>query len=262
MAMEAAIDMLQKGGVEEFMQISSTALKVIQNVLTYPMEDKYRRIRTTCKYIAKPGAAELLVAVGFERKEEHFVLDRGGLTDSATLLERKAKLFNARRGTGLLLGWDVPACSLQFSSVLGSTGFGDTFTGQMDGRDVVIKTLKPAIGEAARESFNREMKTLMSVNHPGIVELYAVTLTSEPTSLVLEHLPYSMLDRLHSSDLSEGQVLSFVKQVSVGMEYLHSVDTLHCDLAARNISFHLFIFFFFFILRPWKVDSIIIISSD
>ena len=49
MAMEAAIDMLQKGGVEEFMQISSTALKVIQNVLTYPMEDKYRRIRTTCK---------------------------------------------------------------------------------------------------------------------------------------------------------------------------------------------------------------------
>lgn len=45
-----------------------------------------------------------------------------------------------------------------------------------------------------------------------------------------------MLDVLHRNELSDSEVLRHVTQVATGMEYLHSQDILHCDLAARNIS--------------------------
>ena len=121
------------------------------------------------------------------------------------------------------------------------------------------------------------------MNHPNITQLLAVTLTSEPTALILvsplhlslhplrhlttsslpslslflslslslsfslshspsiymqEHVSRRLLDVLHSSEVSETEVVSYAKQVAAAMHYLHhKLDVLHCDLAARNISF-------------------------
>ena len=47
-----------------------------------------------------------------------------------------------------------------------------------------------------------------------------------------------LLDVLHSSEVSETEVVNYAKQVAAAMHYLHhKLDVLHCDLAARNISF-------------------------
>jgi len=54
----------------------------------------------------------------------------------------------------------------------------------------------------------------------------------------------NMLSVLHQRELSKEEVLHYVSQVSEGMNYLHRQSVLHCDLAARNISFfplHIFI---------------------
>lgn len=47
--MEAATALLLQGGEQEFMRITSTAMKIIQNVLCEPGEEKYRRVRAASK---------------------------------------------------------------------------------------------------------------------------------------------------------------------------------------------------------------------
>lgn len=80
---------------------------------------------------------------------------------TATVLERKEELVAARKNaSSCILGWDVPSSSLRFSRVLGVGKYGDVFAGQMDGKEVMVKTLKPDGGEVAREAFDRELDLL------------------------------------------------------------------------------------------------------
>ena len=52
-----------------------------------------------------------------------------------------------------------------------------------------------------------------------------------------EHVSQRLLDVLHSSEVSETEVVNYARQVAAAMHYLHhKLDVLHCDLAARNIS--------------------------
>ena len=77
------------------------------------------------------------------------------------MLERKEELISARKNaSSCILGWDAPSSSLQFSRVLGVGKYGDVFAGQMDGKEVMVKTLKPDGGEVAREAFDRELDLL------------------------------------------------------------------------------------------------------
>lgn len=44
-----------------------------------------------------------------------------------------------------------------------------------------------------------------------------------------------MLNTLHQGEVSDGDVLAYACQVAMAMDYLHSEDLLHCDLAARSV---------------------------
>ena len=55
--------------------------------------------------------------------------------------------------------------------------------------------------------------------------------------IIQELLPHSMLSFLHNGELCDVEVFRYSRQVAMGMEYLHSQGILHCDLAARNISY-------------------------
>ena len=46
-----------------------------------------------------------------------------------------------------------------------------------------------------------------------------------------------MLSLLHHGELCDVEIFRYARQVAMGMEYLHSQNILHCDLAARNISY-------------------------
>ena len=47
--METATALLLDGGEQEFLRITSTAMKIVQNVLCEPAEEKYRRVRAASK---------------------------------------------------------------------------------------------------------------------------------------------------------------------------------------------------------------------
>jgi serine/threonine protein kinase len=138
--------------------------------------------------------------------------------------------------TSSILGWDVPFSTLKFTEALGTCKYGEVFKGMMDETEIVVKTLKPDGGEMSRESFDRELDLLYKLEHPNLVQLQAVTLTSDPTSIILEYIPTSLLDVLNRGELGDEQTTSTALQVARGMAYLHSQGVLHCDLGARNIS--------------------------
>ena len=66
----------------------------------------------------------------------------------------------ARKATGSIIGWDVPASCLKFSGVLGKGRFGDIFIGQMDGKEVVVKVLQSDRGQEGKFAFDRELEIL------------------------------------------------------------------------------------------------------
>ena len=53
-----------------------------------------------------------------------------------------------------------------------------------------------------------------------------------------DYVPSCMLDVLHRGELLDVDVVKYARQVAFAVEYLHSQNVLHCDLAARNISYH------------------------
>lgn len=228
--MEAALCVLKEAGEREFLRSTRTALRIVQNAAGG--EEKYLRVRAASKYACKPGVVALLEALGFKLEGDLYVL-----RDVDDLPSRKAEVIAARRSTGSVLGWDVPSSCLRFSALRGKGRFGDVFSAVMDEQKVSVKTLRPDCSPAGKEAFDRELDVLRKVSHPNVLKLLAVTLTSEPTSLVMEYAGQSLLELLHRGEWGEKEVVGCAKLVASAMLYLHSLNFLHCDLAARNISF-------------------------
>ena len=108
-------------------------------------------------YLPPPGPCLSSISPPGPWQEEHLVLAN---PSRPNLIEMKRALMAARRLAHPVLGWEVPAQALRFSKVLGSSCYGDIFQGRLDGQEVLIKTLKPDCGQAARDAFDRELSVL------------------------------------------------------------------------------------------------------
>jgi len=62
------------------------------------------------------------------------------------------------------------------------------------------------------------------------------TIASSLPPLPQEFVPQCLLGVLHRGELADPEVVSYARQTAAALDYLHSQDVIHCDLAARNIS--------------------------
>ena len=125
-------------------------------------------------------------------------------------------------------------------SPLGAGGMGEVFRARdtrLD-RTVAIKILPPQVSNDPihKQRFEREARTISSLNHPHICVLYDVGHQDGTDYLVMECLEGETLaKRLERGPLPLEQVLKFGRQIADALDKAHRCGVVHRDLKPGNI---------------------------
>src|SRR5271170_5970074 len=128
----------------------------------------------------------------------------------------------------------------EIQSSLGAGGMGEVYRARdtrLD-RTVAIKILPAHLSSdpGARQRFEREARTISSLNHPHICQLYDIGAQDGASFLVMEFLEGETLaERLHKGPLQLEQCLKIAIELSEGLEKAHRSGIIHRDLKPANI---------------------------
>ena len=128
----------------------------------------------------------------------------------------------------------------EIESPLGAGGMGEVYRARDTrlNRVVAIKILPQHLSDnpVAKERFDREARSISSLNHPNICHLYDVGLQDGLSYLVMEYLEGETLgDRLRKGSLPLGQTLRYCRDICDGLEAAHRSGVIHRDLKPGNI---------------------------
>ena len=118
----------------------------------------------------------------------------------------------------------------EITSLLGKGGMGEVYraTDTRLQRDVAIKVS----AEQFSDRFEREARTVASLNHPNIGHLYDVG----PNYLVLELVEGETLaDRIQRGPIPLDEALALARQITDALEAAHDRGIIHRDLKPANI---------------------------
>ena len=125
-------------------------------------------------------------------------------------------------------------------SALGAGGMGEVYRAKDTRVDrlVALKVLPEELfeDEDRRARFEREARTLASLNHPGIAILYSFEEVSGRHLLAMELVEGEGLDqKIATGFLPLDESLSFAKQIAEALEAAHERGIVHRDLKPANV---------------------------
>ena len=128
---------------------------------------------------------------------------------------------------------------------IGEGGFAKVYRCKLDGQLAVAKVISSeAINEEMTYLLTNECTIWSRLAHPNIVSFYGMASTPSSIWLVCEFFSDGSLQSRHEQSrrskeppLSTFRLVSELRQIAKGMEYLHSLDppVLHRDLKSANI---------------------------
>ena len=128
----------------------------------------------------------------------------------------------------------------QIVSALGAGGMGEVYRARDTklARDVAIKVL-PAVFVSDPERvarFQREARTLASLNHPHIAAIYGLEEGDGTAALVLELVEGpTIADRIARGPIPVDEALPIGRQIAEALEAAHEHGIIHRDLKPANI---------------------------
>ncbi len=128
----------------------------------------------------------------------------------------------------------------ELAAPIGAGGMGEVWRGRdtrLD-RSVAVKILPAGFAEdeERRQRFEREAKTISSLNHPHICTLFDVGREDGSHFLVMELLDgESLADRLQRGPLPLDQVVKLGAQVAEALDAAHRQGIVHRDLKPGNV---------------------------
>ena len=137
----------------------------------------------------------------------------------------------------------TPGQSLSFYEVLGplgAGGMGEVYRAKDTRleREVAIKVLPEELAddEERLRRFEREAKTLASLNHPNVAGIHGVDQEDDVCFLALELVPGEDLAvRLSRGPLAVDEALDVCRQIAEGLEAAHEAGVVHRDLKPANV---------------------------
>ncbi|XP_070496722.1 epidermal growth factor receptor isoform X2 [Chironomus tepperi] len=137
----------------------------------------------------------------------------------------------------------IKEAELRRGGILGMGAFGRVYKGVWvpEGENVkipvAIKVLTELNGSESSKEFLDEAYIMCSVEHPNLLKLHAVCMTSQ-MMLITQLMPLGcLLDYVRSNKDKIGSkaLLNWSTQIARGMAYLEERRLVHRDLAARNV---------------------------
>jgi len=128
----------------------------------------------------------------------------------------------------------------EITGLLGAGGMGQVYRARDAklGRDVAIKILPGHwLDDPDRlQRFDREARTLASLNHPNIAAIYGLEESDGRRALVLELVDgVTLADRLVGGPLPIDEVLGVATQIADALDAAHEGGIVHRDLKPANI---------------------------
>ena len=128
----------------------------------------------------------------------------------------------------------------QIESPLGAGGMGEVYkaTDTRLDRTVAIKVLPAhvAADPDLKQRFEREAKTISSLNHPHICTLHDIGNQDGIDFLVMEYLEGETLaERLTKGPLPTAEVLRYATEIADALDKAHRQGIVHRDLKPGNI---------------------------
>ena len=123
---------------------------------------------------------------------------------------------------------------------IGVGGMGEVYraTDNHLGREVAIKVLPEAFAQDAERlaRFEREARTLASLNHPNIAIIHGLEQSDGVRALVMELVEGPTLaDRIAHGAMPVDETLAVAKQIAEALEAAHEQGIVHRDLKPANI---------------------------
>ncbi|XP_076337707.1 epidermal growth factor receptor-like isoform X1 [Tachypleus tridentatus] len=137
----------------------------------------------------------------------------------------------------------VKEAELRKGGILGYGAFGTVYKGVWvpEGENVkipvAIKVLREGTGPSTNKEFLEEAYIMASVDHPNLLKLLAVCMTSQ-LMLVTQLMPLGcLLDyvRNNKDKIGSKPLLNWCTQIARAMAYLEEKRMVHRDLALRNV---------------------------
>jgi serine/threonine-protein kinase len=120
-------------------------------------------------------------------------------------------------------------------------GMGDVWRGtdEVLGRTVAIKILLPALLEEPgfAERFRGEARTMATINHPGVVDIYDYGGDQSTTYLVMEYVEGDALSRTLTRvvRLTPARTMALVAQAADALQAAHDKGIVHRDVKPGNL---------------------------
>src|SRR6476469_8525885 len=120
-------------------------------------------------------------------------------------------------------------------------GMGDVWRGtdEVLGRTVAIKILLPALMEdpGFAERFRGEARTMATINHPGVVDIYDYGSENGTAFLIMEYIEGDALSRTLSrvGRLTPARTMALVAQAADALHAAHEKGIVHRDVKPGNL---------------------------
>jgi serine/threonine protein kinase len=127
------------------------------------------------------------------------------------------------------------------TDIIGQGGYSIVYKGRHQDLEmpVAIKMMRHdlAMDPDFIHNFRQEAKTVASLNHPHIIQVYDFEECYRTLFIVMEHLEGMPLEGLleKMGRLPVPQVLGFLHQIAKGLQYAHEKGLVHLDIKPANI---------------------------
>lgn len=127
----------------------------------------------------------------------------------------------------------------QFVRQLGRGGMGTVYlaTDETLGREVAIKVVSQAAlrSRGLIDRFNAEVKTLATLHHSNIAQLFSAGQHDQHPYFVMEYVEGATLEESISEPLGDREAATLVSTLCDAMGYCHQQNIIHRDLKPSNI---------------------------